>query len=1153
MGDKSAHGMTAETLPDLFSAQVARTPEAVALIADGVSLTYAELDERAHRLAVSLVAKGAGPGTVIAVRVPRSVELVVALYAVHKAGAAYLPLDPDSPDERIRHMVDDAGALLVLTADDVRRAAEPGPADPAGRPLPAPHPLNTAYVIYTSGSTGRPKGVAVSHAAIVNRLRWMQAEHPLGDDDRVLQKTPAGFDVSVWEFFWPLSVGACLVVAAPDGHRDPAYLTEVIRAQRITTLHFVPSMLRLFTDEPTTRLCTTVRRVFASGEALSGELRDRFFEVLDAELHNLYGPTEAAVDVSYWRCRPDDRPGPVPIGRPVWNTQLYVLDADLRPVGPGVTGELYIAGVQLATGYVQRPGLTAERFLPDPFGPPGTRMYRTGDLARIRDDGAVHYAGRTDHQVKVGGVRIEPGEIEAVLVRHPAVAEAVVTPAADGSGGTQLVAHIVPDHIAAAPLRNLCRLEGEGALAAGELHTLPNDMVIAANNPTETDFLYREIFEGHEYQRHGIVLPEGSRVFDVGAHIGLFSLSVARSCPGSVIYSFEPIPQLFRLLELNTRIHGVDARLFPCGIAESSGSATFTYYPQLSIMSGRFGDLAEERGVLEAFVRNESRGGEPPAPGSEADLDSLLTERLRHVDVTCVLRTLSDVIEETGVDRIDLLKIDAEKSEREVLLGLRDEHWPLVRQLVIEAHDLPGQVDWIQRHLEARGYRVAVDGQHMLADTGLVTVYATRPRTAGTPSSGRAGAHGAPAVPGEGWSDPGLFTEDVRREAALRLPGPMVPSQFVIVDALPLTPNGKLDRAALPAPRARTAHAFTPPRDPVEEVLCSLFAEVLGVRAVGIHDDFFQQGGHSLAAIRLMGRIRAVFGTELTVRSLFEAPTVARFAPLLGRDAGGDPFAVLLPLRATGAAAPLFCVHPAAGVGWVYSGLLRHVGADRPVYALQDAGLTGGEPAADVEEVAAGYVRLIRSVQPSGPYHLCGWSFGGLVAQAMATLLQEAGETVALLAVLDAYPLCDRAVPAALSSDGLRELLVSLGYGVPDAPGPSMTPAEFTEAADTAGGVLADLEEQQVLAMAKTFRRNVVLAHGFRPAVFDGDLLLFTAAVGRTGDAPSAGDWSPYLTGRVHTVDVACTHGEMTGPVAVADIGPRIADRLSGVASHRAG
>ncbi|MEZ3183055.1 amino acid adenylation domain-containing protein, partial [Streptomyces pimonensis] len=454
------------TLPGLFAAQAARTPDAPAVVHGTQRLTYRELAARASALADRLRRAGAGPETRVAVAVPRSADLVVALLAVLEAGAAYVPVDPGLPAERVALLLEDTAPVRILVTEAVAaQSALPAGGTPVlvmdagtgdgtrafgtGTALDPRHP---AYVIHTSGSTGRPKGVAVPHEAVVNRLLWMQDAYGLTAGDRVLHKTPTGFDVSVWELFWPLVTGAALVVARPDGHRDPAYLAELIRAEGVTTAHFVPSMLGAFLDEPAAAGCTGLRRVVCSGEELPADLAARFHTVLpEVPLHNLYGPTEAAVDVTHWECEPGAR-GPVPIGRPVWNTRVYVLDAALRPAPPGATGELYLAGVQLARGYHGRPAPTAERFVADPYGPPGTRLYRTGDLARRRADGALEYLGRADQQVKVRGVRIEPGEVEAVLRAHPGIAHAAVVVRTDGRGEPRLIAYAVPAVAGPAPV-----------------------------------------------------------------------------------------------------------------------------------------------------------------------------------------------------------------------------------------------------------------------------------------------------------------------------------------------------------------------------------------------------------------------------------------------------------------------------------------------------------------------------------------------------------------------------------------------------------------------------------------------------------------------------------------------------------------------------
>ncbi|RAJ45598.1 non-ribosomal peptide synthase protein (TIGR01720 family)/amino acid adenylation domain-containing protein [Kitasatospora sp. SolWspMP-SS2h] len=443
------------TLAERIAARVERTPDAPAVTAPDGELTYRQLWLRAGDLAEELAAHGAGPDTVVAVAVPRSTDLMVALLGVERAGAAYLPLDTDHPAERLAGMVEDADPVRVLTVGAVLDRLPAGararallldarePDAPRAAPVPA-GPDHAAYVIYTSGSTGRPKGVVVTHRAIANRLEWMQHAYRLAADDRVLQKTPAGFDVSVWEFFWALCEGATVVLARPDGHKEPGYLADLIAERAVTTLHFVPSMLRAFLEEPgLAARCATLRRAFCSGEALPADTVERWYAALpDVPLHNLYGPTEAAVDVTHHRTAPGA--GTVPIGRPVWNTRLYVLDAALRPCPVGVPGELYLAGVQLARGYLGRPGLTASRFVADPYGGPGERMYRTGDLVRHRIDGSVEYLGRTDDQVKIRGFRIELGEVEAALAALPGVDQAAVTVRQLPGGARQLVGYVVP-------------------------------------------------------------------------------------------------------------------------------------------------------------------------------------------------------------------------------------------------------------------------------------------------------------------------------------------------------------------------------------------------------------------------------------------------------------------------------------------------------------------------------------------------------------------------------------------------------------------------------------------------------------------------------------------------------------------------------------
>ncbi|WP_201376287.1 non-ribosomal peptide synthase/polyketide synthase [Ktedonobacter robiniae] len=451
------------SIPHLFEGQVLRTPDAEALVYEGSSLTYRELNRRANLLACELRSRGVKADTLVGVCMERSVEMVVALLGVLKAGGAYVPMDPAYPQERLAYMLEDAAVSVLLTQSALREQLPQQSArvftldagwgaDGNGELdnlTPNYRPEHLIYMIYTSGSTGQPKGVMNTHRGVCNRLHWMQQEYQLTAEDRVLQKTPFSFDVSVWEFFWPLISGATLVMARPGGQSDAAYLARLIEEQRISTLHFVPSMLHAFLLEPELEArCQSLKRVICSGEVLTYELQERFFARLKAQLHNLYGPTEAAIDVTYWACQSGSKESVIPIGRPIANTQIYILDEAQQPVPVGVSGELYIGGVGVARGYHQRPELNREKFIPDPSNKnEGGRLFRSGDLARYRPDGVIEFLGRIDHQVKIRGFRIELGEIEAALSQHPNVKEAIVIAREDMPGNKRLVAYLIPEQV----------------------------------------------------------------------------------------------------------------------------------------------------------------------------------------------------------------------------------------------------------------------------------------------------------------------------------------------------------------------------------------------------------------------------------------------------------------------------------------------------------------------------------------------------------------------------------------------------------------------------------------------------------------------------------------------------------------------------------
>ncbi len=447
----------------LFEEQVELTPDAIAVVYKHQQLTYGELNCRANQLAHYLRSLGVGADVLVGICVERSIEMVVGLLGILKAGGAYVPLDPEYPTERLRFLLEDARVSVLLTQQHLVEQLPEHTAQivcldsswqlisPSSQknPITDVQASNLAYVIYTSGSTGKPKGALNTHLGICNRLLWMQQAYQLTSVDCVLQKTPFSFDVSVWEFFWPLMTGARLVVAKPGGHKDSSYLVKLIQEHQVSTLHFVPSMLQVFLEEQGLESCSSLKRVICSGEALLLELQERFFARLECQLHNLYGPTEAAIDVTFWQCQPKSNLKTVPIGQPIANTQVYILDKYLQPVPIGVPGELHIGGVGLARGYLNRPELTAEKFIPNPFNNSlvknqKSKLYKTGDLARYGINGNIEYLDRIDNQVKIRGFRIELSEIEAVLSQHEDVQACCAIARFDIPGDKRLVAYIVP-------------------------------------------------------------------------------------------------------------------------------------------------------------------------------------------------------------------------------------------------------------------------------------------------------------------------------------------------------------------------------------------------------------------------------------------------------------------------------------------------------------------------------------------------------------------------------------------------------------------------------------------------------------------------------------------------------------------------------------
>lgn len=448
----------APCLHQIFEAQVEQTPNATAVRFEGQELTYAELNQRANQLAHHLLKLGVGPEVLVAICMERSLDLPVALLAVLKTGGAYIPLDPADPRKRLSFILEETGAPVVLTQERLAdneafagvqvipldRDVEVFAIESTENPRSNVTGENLCYVIYTSGSTGQPKSAMLHHCGVRNRLLWGITNYQLGQGDVVLHKTPLTFDVSVWEIFAPLLSGASLLIAKPGGDQDPVYQLELMAQEKVTHVDYVPTMLEALLELEGLNNCDSLKIVTAGGEALTRGLRDRFYSQTKAKLYNLYGSTEASLAVTYWVCEPDGTERVIPIGRPINNARIYILDEHLQPVPIGVAGELYIGGVAPARGYLKRPDLTADKFIPDTFSETGgERLYKTGDLARYRSDGAVEFLGRLDHQAKIGQMRLEVVEVEASLCQHPAVREAVVLAQKITAGNKSLVAYVV--------------------------------------------------------------------------------------------------------------------------------------------------------------------------------------------------------------------------------------------------------------------------------------------------------------------------------------------------------------------------------------------------------------------------------------------------------------------------------------------------------------------------------------------------------------------------------------------------------------------------------------------------------------------------------------------------------------------------------------
>jgi amino acid adenylation domain-containing protein len=873
------------SLPELFESQVAARPSALAVVSGQEQLTFAELNRRADQLAHQLRALGVGPEVLVGVRLERSIDLVIGILGILKAGGAYLPLDPSYPDERLQFMIEDAKPALILTAEGISTTDytdQSHGSDPdLIRGFDQPDPRNLCYVIYTSGSTGRPKGVAISHQSLVNHSLAVSAAYGLTTNDRILQFASISFDVAAEEIFSALLSGACIFLPS-EKVIDSLGLLRLIEDEKLSVLNLPAPFWHAWVRE----LATTGRSVppclrllVVGSEKVSLEAFDAWRRLApEARLINAYGTSETTITSTIHEpieSAPAAGIGAsLPIGGPIANTRVYILDHHLQPVPTAVPGELYIGGTGLARGYLMRPELTAERFIPDPFGlEAGVRMYRTGDRARFLSEGQIEFLGRSDQQLKVRGYRIEPGEIEFVLKRHPAVREALVLAREDSSGDKRLVAYVTQNAEISKPLDKEAELEEEQLAQWQIVH---DDEVFNQTTPlpdptfnisgwnssyTGEPIAAEEMREWVDDAVERILSLAPKRALEIGCGTGLLLFRLAQYCETYTGTDFSPAALSYVRQQLAARggrdgevkllerraddFRDIEPNSFDAVILNS----VVQYFPSVAYLLR----------VLEGAVRATRSGGFVFV----GDVRSLPLLEAFHTSVEIFKSGDALPLEELQRRVRNRVSDEEELILDPVFFDALKEYLPQISYVEI----LP-KCGRVQNEMTRFRYQVVI---HIGEQTARISPNHIQRRKAwseyaNNPLQGKFARYLIPQL---------------RNTIEEQLPDYMMPSSFVVLDEWPLTPGGKIDLHALPAPdtaRSQGQGTLVAPRTAIEQTLASVWSELLGLARVGIHDNFFESGGHSLLATQLISRIREKFQVEIGLRQLFERPTIQLFA-----------------------------------------------------------------------------------------------------------------------------------------------------------------------------------------------------------------------------------------------------------------------------------
>ncbi len=1267
-----------QVMPHAVEEQALATPKQIALVHGDRQLTYGDLVKTADRYGAGWQALGLQPTQAVMVALPRSFPQVFASFSIMRSGAVYVPVDHESPLHRLQTIADDTDAQFIVCPEELidawrpefgdRRLITTAQVEQAGlnqrfRPVDIqPHDL--AYMIFTSGSTGTPKGVQIEHRGIMNFLRAKaEALESFGSHDRVMHGFSPCFDGSIAEVYMSLIHGATIVIVDRETFIDPRALTRLLNEQRVSVGMFSPTLLA--TLDPAN--LPNVRIVLSAGEALTPELARQW--IPGRAMYNGYGPTEVSIGVSMHRIH-EPLNQRVPIGRAMANMRLYILDNEQQPVPVGVTGEMYIGGVGVARGYLARPDLNNEKFLPDPFaGFDGARMYRTGDLGRWTDADVAEFMGRRDDQIKLRGFRIELGEIESAIQDLPGVRQVVVVPRGEHSDSRRLIAYVVPEATSEELAKQHEQLENEQVAswkelfeqshqAAGLVLDRQFDIGGWVSTYTGRPLPNDEMREWVEQTVARVLSLRPRKVLEIGCGTGLILLRAAPQCEhytgtdllGSSLAGVSKVlakqPELAQRVTLHERLAdnftGFNDGQFDVILLNS----VVQYFPSADylqrVLEGAVRVLAPGGKILLGDLRNlrlhralassVERSRAEPQTTTEV-LKQRTHARLEHeeellVDPVLFEQLVGVLPRCSGCEiHVKAMRSDNELSRfrYEVVLEFdrAKDHDPTattgdvttsawsgidsLRKLLLQKpqqrlliHGIPnarvmGDViadQWIQdspQHITAAelelrlnnqlaalssaaapvtpaelyqlaedtGYRLQLGWDNEALDqlNGLLYPRDSRPPQA----SNR--PHVQQPLNWSSFTNAPLKQREQQRATAVwrqalheRLPEYMVPSAFVLLDRLPRTLQGKVDKQALPPPpadRPDWAGTYVAPRCEAERVLVEVWEELLDVRPIGIEDNFFELGGHSMLAVRMVSAVQERLDKNLPLAALFKSPTIEQLAEILMNPNASGKANSLVRLGTasesdlTTTSPALFCIHPAGGTVFCYLPLAQALGEQRPVYGLQAVGIDGQQPPHQtLAEMAAHYARAIREAQPQGPYHITGWSIGGVIAFEVARQLKEQGETLGVLALLDSgllpgsesmqgedfLPLITALFPAeeAMTLDDLRQQSVEdqLKYFVQRAAQAGIVPAGF---------------DQLSAHIFQVFQANVKAVHEYLPQAYPDSFVLFRpqdqAKTGELFDDPVLG-WREYATA-IEVLPVPGDHAHMLQEPAVSQIAGR--------------